>query len=228
MSKVKILIIEDHAALLEANRQALLHEGHDVIATATLAEARAALGRECPDIIILDILLPDGNGIDFIREIRAVTTAPILILTCLNKKDDLLTGLAAGGDDYITKPYDIDELRARVAAFLRRAALAKESQRSIAFGSLTLDPLAGQAYLSGEDMLLTHKEFAILLLLVEHAGERLSKEYIYEMVWKQPLAGDDNALFKQISRLKKKLARCGSLNLSLSRGEGYQLTEEYR
>lgn len=220
-----ILLVEDNPAILEANRQALAHEGYRIETANSLAEARQALAATPPDAIVLDILLPDGSGLDFLREMReAGQSAPVLLLTSLIKKDERLEGLQAGGDDYITKPYDIDELRARVAAFLRRVRLDRESAppaQTINRGLLTLDTLAGRAFLNGVDLRLTPKDFSLLRMLVQNEGKTLSKAALYEAVWKAPLAGDDTAIKTAVSRLRKKLEDSDFTIKSL-RGQGYR------
>jgi len=219
----RILIVEDNPAILEANRQALVHEGYEVMIAENLAQARLTLTKSPPDLFVLDILLPDGSGIDFLSELREHTTAPVLILSSLKKWEQQLEGIRKGGDDYITKPYRIEELRVRVAALLRRVRLDKENYvaRTVIKGPLTLDIVASQAFLSGKDMLLTQKEFALLLLLVQNEGKALSKEYLFESAWKQPMAEDDTAIKTAVSRLRTKLASCGFVITAL-RGEGYQ------
>lgn len=189
------------------------------------------LAETTPDALVLDIILPDGNGLDFLREMRDTgQAAPVLLLTSLIKKDERLEGLRTGGDDYITKPYDIDELRARVAAFLRRVKMDRESappNGHITRGPLTLDLVAQQAFLSGDNLLLAPKEFALLLFFVQNEGNTLTREAIYEAVWKQPLAGDAGALLMQMSRLKKKLEERGDrIVITAFRGEGYKLEIE--
>jgi DNA-binding response OmpR family regulator len=153
------------------------------------------------------VLLPDGNGIDFCAEIRGDTDAHILFLTSRTEYEDKIRGLDTGGDDYITKPYKLEEMLSRVRAAMRRRDMSLA--RVITRGLLTLNILTGQAFLNGEDMLLTGKEFALLLLLVQDEGKTLSKEYLYETAWNAPMAGDG-----------------GALALTASRGDGYMLEIE--
>jgi len=223
--KEAILLVEDNIAILEANKRALGKAGYEIYTAETLDEARSALWETPPDAIVLDILLPDGDGLEFIREIRALTTAPVLLLTCLTEKDERLRGLRAGGDDYITKPYDVDELRERVTAFLRRDAMLREAVPPvIALGPLELNITARRAYLNGRDMNLRHKEFDLLYLLVRNKGRQISAKSLYETVWVMPYADSGNAVWAQISRLKKKLAESGgAIRISSVRGGGYRL-----
>jgi DNA-binding response OmpR family regulator len=220
-----ILIIDDDADILFLNSRALKKRGYDVAAAETLALARTRLNEREPDAIVLDVNLPDGSGLDFCGEIRGVTNAPILLLTGRGEKDERLAGLRAGGDDYITKPYDVDELCERVAAFIRRSGLLNAPAKTLTVDSLMLDFVSSRAFWKGEDLLLSAKEFSLLALLAQSEGEAVSKELLFERVWKLPLADDGHALWIQISRLKRKLedASGNILSLSTARGKGYKL-----
>jgi len=122
-----VLLLEDNAKILDINRRMLEQEGLIVLTAKTIAEARERLKIAVPDVAVLDIMLPDGSGIDFLSELRKVCDAPALFLTAKAEHDDVLAGLTAGGNDYITKPYDIDEFRMRVISFLRLVGPAKTS-----------------------------------------------------------------------------------------------------
>lgn len=215
-----ILLIEDNAKILEGNRYLLNSRGYVVDCAATLAEGAAAMKRRPPDLIILDIMLPDGSGLDFLVELRGNSDVPVLLLTGLGATSDMVRGLRLGGDDYLSKPYDFDVLLARVEAILRRARRVPERWEK---NALRFDIVANQAFLDDEDMLLTPKQFALLLLLARNEGRTLSSEYLYETVWKMPHTADSNALWKQISQLKAKLSGRDDIELSVYRGEGYCL-----
>lgn len=225
--KERILLVEDDPNILRTNRRILGREGFEVLCAASLHEAWALLAEAKPDALVLDIRLPDGSGLAFCEEIRPTTSAPVLFLTALDEKSEIIEGLVAGGNDYITKPYDVDEFLARVKAQLRLARmnrLAAEQSRTIRRGPLTLDTVAMRAYLDGEDMLLSGREFSVLLYLVKNEGKTLSAEQIYEGAWNQPMAGNASALWKCISRLKGKLAVCeGEISLMSFRNQGYML-----
>lgn len=219
-----ILLVEDNQQLNAINRRALQRAGYRVLTALSLREAEKHLQNYAPDAIILDIMLPDGNGVEFCRKIRQHIAAPILFLTSVSGYEQTLAGLAAGGDDYLHKPFDLDMLLAKVAAFLRRDEIAgrvRTPDRSVVRGALVLDTVAAQAFLEGKDMLLSPKEFALLLLLVRREGETLSAETIYMDVWKQPLFGNTNSLKVAMSRLRKKLDR-SDLQITSVRGEGYR------
>jgi DNA-binding response OmpR family regulator len=217
-----ILLVEDNRRINIANRDMLELMGFEVYITETLAGARRRLTAGNPDVVVLDIMLPDGSGLDFLGELResGVTAhIPVILLTALGTPDDTVAGLAAGADDYLAKPYEYKVLAARIEALLRRAARVPET---LIKGALHLDSVAGRAFLNGEDMLLTPKEFALLFLLVKNPGRILSAKYLYEAVWKQPLAGDSRTLRKHMSALRKKLDGGGAdCTVVIEYGKGY-------
>lgn len=201
-----ILLVEDDLDVLRTNRRILEREGYTVLCADTLQAARACLGNGRPDALVIDILMPDGSGLDFCTEIRAATPAPILFLTALDEKSEIIEGLVAGGSDYITKPYDVDEFLARVKAQLRLAALNRTaSDRRLVRGPLVLDLLAQRAYLGGRDLLLTHKEYALLLLLMRNEGQTIPAESLYQAVWHLPMVGESRSLRKHVSTVRRKL-----------------------
>lgn len=225
-----ILIVEDDQAILRTNRRILEREGFSVLSAETLAEARAHLRERRPDVLVLDIRLPDGSGLDFCVEIRGSTPAPVLFLTALDETREVIAGLLAGGNDYITKPYDVDEFVARVKAQLRLARMnlqsAQEDIGMLTLGALTLDVVAQRATLGGSDLLLTPKEFVLLHYLVRHEGQTVKTRQVYESLWRQPLIDDVAALKNAVSRLRKKLDGSGYTIVSV-RGEGYRLEKEW-
>ncbi|MDR0489650.1 MAG: response regulator transcription factor [Oscillospiraceae bacterium] len=224
--KKKVLLVEDNPDILWANHAVFKSAGYAVYTAESLSEARRRLSEDIPDAIVLDLILPDGSALDFVSEIRSITDAPILMLTALNDKDDRLAGFRAGGDDYITKPYDMDELVARVDAFLRREKLrAVKPLEKLTCGPITLDTVSNQAYVNGNNLQLAGKEFALLYLFVRNREKTVSKEFIYETIWNLPLAGDDTALKNTVYRLRKKLETSESgYEIFSSRGEGYTFT----
>ncbi len=215
-----VFMIEDDLSMRELNERTLARRGVNTICAETLAEARRML-HEPFDLVLLDILLPDGNGIDFVPEIRAVTAAPILMLTSKREDEDIVKGLLGGGDGYMTKPFRNEELYARIVALLRLVEMARGNE--IKKGKLSLDTVANRATLSGEDMQLAPKEFAVLLLLVQNEGKTFTAERLYESVWKLPMASDDHSLRNVIYRLRKRLeAGNADYSVAMYRGEGYR------
>ncbi|HQC35548.1 MAG TPA: response regulator transcription factor [Bacillota bacterium] len=204
-----LLLVEDNEQILRANERTLSRKGYDIMAASSLAEARKLMAKRRPDAIVLDIMLPDGSGLDFIGEIGPDSKVPVLLLTGLATSEDVIRGLEAGGDDYLTKPYDFGVLTARIEALLRRAGRVPEK---LSKGMLDFDIRASRAFLCGEDMLLTQKEFAVLLVLAENEGRPLSSEYIYRSVWKQTDAGGESAVKTVVSRIRKKLGERFSID----------------
>jgi len=197
-----ILLVEDNEQILRGNEWMLKRRGFEVAAALTLAEAKQRLAERTPDAIILDIMLPDGSGLDFMRQLRKESDIPILLLTGLTTSQDVIRGFSCGGDDYLSKPYDFGVLLARVEALLRRAALIP---KTLTKGALKLDIMASRAYLDGGDLLLSPKEFALLLLMAQNEGNLVSTEYIYDSIWKQEQPADTSAVRTAVSRLRKKL-----------------------
>ncbi|MDR1589329.1 MAG: response regulator transcription factor [Oscillospiraceae bacterium] len=220
----RILLVEDNKKIMRGNKRMFEWEGYAIDAAATLGEAHAAIDESRPDAIVLDIMLPDGSGLEFMRELRGGSKSgiPVLLLTGLAGQEDVVRGLTLGGDDYLTKPYDFPVLLARVEALLRRSAQVPEK---IAKGRLTLDVTAGAAALDGRDLLLTQKEFALLLCFVQNEERFLSPEYLYEKVWKAPMTGDSGAVRKTVSTMRGKIRGSG-WTVDWSKGEGYCFERE--
>ena len=217
-----ILLVEDDMGFVVTNKEFFRMKGYGVISAATLLEAEKIIKSHTPDLILLDINLPDGSGLNFITHMRetGLCTAPVIFLTARADSDDVVEGLRRGGEDYITKPYDFNILLARVEKQLKAA---QKSLDILKQGPLALHVISQQARLAGEDMGLAKKEFALLLLLLRNEGKTLTKEYIYETVWGQPIASDSNAFYVQINRLKSKLKQHESIEFFVSREEGYCL-----
>ena len=212
-----ILLIEDNFKILDANRRIFEEDGYVVLTAETLQKARNHLKTSEPDVVVLDVMLPDGNGFDFFNELRETCDAPVLFLTAKDERDDKLKGLRIGGNDYITKPYDIDELLERVVNFLR---FARRPPRRVKLGVLELDATASMAFANGKDLALSPKEFALLRLFSQNEGTIISAENIYEKIWKAPLIEDTQAVRSSVSRLRAKLVDSG-YTITSQRNEGY-------
>jgi DNA-binding response OmpR family regulator len=216
-SKFMILIVEDDKSLSTINRRALESVGYMVESAYTLAEARERLARITPDLILLDVKLPDGSGFGFCREIRESCASHIIFLTSVTESSGELEGLRAGGNDYLRKPYGIELLRERVNNAIRQGGKAP---RLIKRGPLTLDIISSRALLHGEDKLLSQKEFALLYMFIQHENSYMAADHLYEQAWGQPMANDDNAVKVTISKLRSKLKGSGC-TITGKRGEGY-------
>jgi DNA-binding response OmpR family regulator len=218
-----LLMIEDSVDILDLN-EAVIDRFFDgkirIYKCSTLTEAKGVIfdnGKEI-DLILLDVNLPDGNGLSLLPEIHSRSNASVIVLSAKNTKEDIIKGLSQGGDDYISKPYDLDELCVRIMAAIRRK---KKENNILRGGKLKIDTNTLTAYLDGENLSLTPKEFSILMVFIENEGKTLSNEFIYEEVWKRPMMGDSLALQKHISNLKSKLERSDFISITNLRSIGY-------
>jgi len=217
MNNPVILCVEDNIQVQIFNKSLFEAKGFEVRLASTLFEARKEIEAGMPDLIVLDIHLPDGNGLDFLRELRKTSSIPVIALTGDDKDGDMIIGFESGCDDYVPKPYTFPVLYARIISLMRRAERVPEK---IVKGSLTLNPLAGKVFLNGVDLILSQKEFAVLLLFAQNEGVIIGADFIYEKVWKSPMAGDRNTLQATISKLRKKIEYSGYGIFSM-RGQGY-------
>ena len=222
MNRKTILLVEDDKKVQSFNKRLLAGEGFAVQTAITLADAGAFLARQTPDIIVLDIGMPDGNGVDFLKELRHTSTIPVLMLTGYGETSDVLKGFDSGCDDYLKKPYKFTELLARIKRLLYRVELVPET---VTRGRLTLKPAPMIAMLDGEDILLTQKEFSLLMLFTQNEGKTMNAEYIYEKVWGREMLGDDRALQQRISSLREKIEESGYV-IATVRGEGYRFEQK--
>lgn len=224
-----ILMVEDNPAVLRLNQKVLETNGFTVKAAPTLSDAEQILVLNTVDLILLDIKMPDGSGLDFCTIIRQYTSAPILMLSSLRTSQDVVSGLLTGGDDYMTKPYKVDELVARILSLLRREDLAggrKARQAVIVCETLKLDTVSLRAYLDGNDLQLTPKEFALLLFMVQNKDKIVTVEQIYQNVWKLPSNKDTRLLWTHFSKIRGKLEKYGEnpFDISAVKGKGYIFT----
>jgi len=219
-----VLVVEDRKEVLDVLQRTLSDNGYQVL-TAIDGDAALELALDGkPDLIILDIGLPKKNGYVVARELRErAFSNPILMLTARDTVPDKVAGLDAGADDYLAKPFDYDELLARVRALLRRAALTAESTL-MRVGDLTVDPISRDVTRAGRPIALTQKEYALLEYLVKHEGMPVTREQISENVWKQDFDPTTNIVDVYINYLRKKLEQPGDKALVHTvRGVGYVL-----
>ncbi len=219
-----ILVIEDRREVLDLLQRTLAKHGF-VVHTATDGEAGFAQALDLsPDLVILDIGLPKRSGLSVAKDLRARGfRAPVLMLTARDTVSDKVTGLESGADDYLAKPFDYDELVARVRALLRRATLRQE-EVVLKVGDLTLDPIAREVARGGRPVALTQKEFALLEYLMKNAGRPVTREMISENVWKHEFDPSTNIVDVYINYLRKKLDADGAPALVHTvRGVGYVL-----
>lgn len=221
MSKNLILLIEDDPDIASANRIMLELEGYSVIEARTLKKGKELVESASPDLVVMDIMLPDGNSLDYCRELRGKSGVRILFLSALGTKEDIVEGLRAGGDDYLAKPYIMDELILRIQALMRRGNMEQEKMNP---KGLTFNSLSNQAFYDGKDLMLKPKEYAVLELLNKNRDYYLSAEEIYSAVWNIDGGDDLSTVHNHIYSLRKKLSGTG-YSIELKRGRGYQLKE---
>ena len=219
MNSGYLLLVEDDPMVQANNKKILERRGYQTRQALTLAEARSAIAAEMPRAVILDIQLPDGSGLEFLREIRKTSTVPMLMLTALGTPADVVRGLEAGGDAYLPKPYDIGVFLSHLEALLRRASTMPDA---LVFGPFKLVFASNAAYLNGENMLLAQKEFALFRQFIQNRDKTLNAGYLYEKVWGQPMADDTRALGGAVSRLRAKLKGSGC-TITADYGNGYRL-----
>lgn len=198
-----ILIVDDEEDIVSMLRDYFEYNNYDVITAVNGTEAMKKAGKQ-PDIILLDINMPDIDGLEVCSRIRAFVNCPILFLTARIGDSDKIKGFGIGGDDYIVKPFSIDELCARVAAHLRRERRQKETPKIYFDEKLAIDYTERCLYYEGEEIPLAKKEFNIVELLSEHAGQVFSKERIYELVWDYDSEGDSAVVAEHIRRIRAK------------------------
>jgi len=219
---MRLLIVEDDPLIARSLDQGLSPLGNTVDIFANLAEARAALAHARFDLVILDLGLPDGNGLSLLSEIRGRSDAtPVLILTASDGVEDRVHGLDLGADDYLSKPFSLAELQARVRALLRRSQMRTDNR--LYFGPLCFDPESGTATLHGEPLDLPRRELGLLEALLLNSGRIAPREQLLDRLFGYGDAGP-NALEVYISRLRKRLQGSG-LQIRTLRGLGYRLED---
>ncbi len=222
--KERILIIEDDEAIVRVLRRSLAYEGYTVDA-AYDGETGLTLARDAhPDLVILDWMLPGMDGLEVCERLRAGGNIPILMLTAKDTVQDRVHGLDAGADDYMVKPFQLDELLARVRALLRRTQ--PERVPVLSFADLTLDTSTRLAMRKGRSISLTAKEYDLLELFLRHPRQVLTREMIFDRVWGYDFGGESNVLDVYIRYLRQKLELEGEQRLiHTARGVGYVLRD---
>lgn len=222
-----VLIVEDDANLRLALEDNLRDEGYDVRVAATVKAAREALSAAAPDVVVLDLMLPDGDGYSLCRELRAQSlTSRVLMLTARTLEDDLVKGFEAGADDYLAKPYRLRELLARVAALARRApATAATSSAAHRLGDYAIDETTRTVKGPRGEVELTRKEFDLVVCLLRAGDRVLSRDDILDAVWGADVVVDSHTVDNFVSSLKKKLKGPG-FEFKTVRGVGFRLVRD--
>ena len=202
---MKILIVDDEQTLVKGIKFNLENEGYDVDCCYDGETAVEMARKNDYSLIILDLMMPGKDGLQACQEIRAFSTVPVIMLTARSQRSDLLIGFESGADDYITKPFDILELKARVRALLRRSNLSagsSEKQASLTAGQIRVDEEGRRAYKDGQEVVLTMKEFDLILFLMKHPGKVYSRDSLLNLVWGYDYLGDSRTVDVHIRRLR--------------------------
>jgi two-component system, OmpR family, KDP operon response regulator KdpE len=203
MSRSRVLVVDDEEQILRALRTSLHAAGYEVETADTAAGALTAAAMRPPEAVILDLMLPDGSGIDLCRELRTWSTAPVIVLSAVGDEADKVAALDAGADDYVTKPVGIDELLARLRAVLRRAVPSGEPV--ITVGELEVDLEKREVRVAGKPVHLTPHEFELLRYFARHEGKLLTHRMILQEVWGPGYADSTNILHVNVSQLRRKI-----------------------
>lgn len=220
-----ILVVEDEHELAALVRRQLEGEGHTALVAYDGPTALMLAAQAAPELVILDWMLPGLDGLTVMRRLRERSTVPVLMLTARDDEADRVLGLEVGADDYMTKPFSLRELMARVRAMLRRVELltrpAADAAAPIALDRLALDPLARRVTVEGEPVELTVKEYELLLLLARHPGRSFSRAYLLDHIWGADYEGGDRTVDTHIVRLRRKLGEVGE-RIATVWGVGYR------
>ncbi len=226
--KGKILLVEDETAVREAIALSLSQAGFDHISAGDTYEAEAALGRETPDLILLDWQLPGRSGVEFARDLRGdpgTRDIPIIMLTARGNEDDKVRSLGLGADDHITKPFAPRELVARIEAVLRRSR-PEVAKTVMTVGDLTLDTAAHRAEAGGKTLDLAPTEFRLLRVFMSHPDRVYSRSQLLDMVWRENLDVGERTVDMHVSNLRRSLETCGlGRMIQTVRGVGYRMSE---
>ena len=223
--KRRILVVDDEPSILDSVTTSLRYEGFDVDEAATGRAAIALSRANSPDLIVLDIMLPDVDGLEVTRQLRAAgIRVPVLFLTARDSVEDKVAGLTVGGDDYVTKPFALAEIVARVHAILRRS-LGEEGESPLRFADLEMDERAHEVRRNGHLIDLTATEYNLLRYFLSNPRRVLSKAQILDHVWHYDFGGDANVVETYVSYLRRKLERHGTPLIHTIRLVGYTLRE---
>lgn len=214
----KVLIVEDDRAISNFIRRVLEANGYEALMVHTGREANSMISSHCPDLVILDLGLPDMDGMEVLRSLRRWSLMPVVVVSARTDEREKVCALDAGADDYITKPFGVMEMISRVKALLRRSGGAGDGL--LTCGSVTLDKEKRMVYVDGEPVELTYKEFELLRLLMKNHGIVISRDVIMERVWDSSFEGESRTIDVHVRTLRQKLGESGAL-IKTIRNVGY-------
>lgn len=223
--RIVVLIVEDEPSYVDALSIGLVGEGFVVAAASTIADARAQFAAVKPDILLLDVMLPDGSGIDFCRELRATSAVPIIMVTARSEEVDVILGLEFGASDYVTKPYRLRELIARIRAVLRRSGAEPASDVIMSIGEFRIDTIRRSVVRDGVELELSRKEFDLLALFASRLGQVVTRDECLDEIWWGRDLADTRTLDTHVKRLRQKLEvdPGNPVHLLTIRGVGFRL-----
>lgn len=224
--RARVLVVDDEPYIVEILTMSLRYAGYEVSTAGSGKEALDSAAATDPDLIILDVMLPDTDGFELLRALRRTCDAPVLFLTARDSVDDRIYGLTHGADDYVTKPFSLEEVLARVGAVLRRTrpsgATPPESELLV-YGDLAMDEDGHEVWRQGESITLSPTEFALLRFLLRNAGRVMSRAQILEHVWHYDFNGDSSVVDSYIRYLRRKVDAFDPPLIETVRGVGYTL-----
>jgi two-component system KDP operon response regulator KdpE len=226
MNGTRVLVVDDEQQILRALRTSLRGAGYEVDTAETAEGALASAAMRPPEAVILDLVLPDGSGVDVARELRKWSTAPVIVLSAVGEEREKVAALDAGADDYVTKPVGIDELLARLRAVLRRTA--PDAEPVIQIGGLTVDLEKRAVFVDGKPVHLTPHQFELLRVLAINKGKLLTHTALLREVWGPGYGTESNLLHVNVSQLRRKIEpdRAHPRYLLTEPGAGYRLAEQ--
>lgn len=221
---VRVLVVDDEPVLAELVSMALRYEGWDISTAGDGATAIALARENPPDVVVLDVMLPDMSGLDVLARLREqIPGLPLLLLTAKDSVEDRIAGLTAGGDDYVTKPFSLEEVVLRLRALLRRTGVTETGGAKIVVGDLVLDEDSHEVTRGGDLITLTATEFELLRFMMRNAKRVLSKAQILDRVWSYDFGGRSNIVELYVSYLRKKIDSGREPMIHTLRGAGYVL-----
>jgi len=226
--EARLLVVDDEPNIRDLLAESLRFAGFEVVTASDGLEAVAAAARERPDLVVLDVMMPGIDGFEVVRRLRAEgTRVPVLFLTARDDKADAINGLTVGGDDYVTKPFSLGELVARIRALLRRSGYVAPDVVTdrLTFADIELDDEAHEVFKAGERVELSPTEFNLLRYLMENPGRVLSKAQILDHVWNYDFGGEANVVETYVSYLRRKVDTTEPRLLHTVRGVGYVLRQ---
>jgi DNA-binding response OmpR family regulator len=219
--KTRVLVVDDEESILEFVTMGLNYEGFETMTATGGSDALELFRTQAPDLVVLDWMLPDKDGITVCKDLRAISNVPIIMLTAKGELEDKVLGLNSGADDYLPKPFKFQELLARVRALLRRSGAS--SAQSLSFEDITLDPATHRVTRNGRPVELTLREYELLELLLRRPHQVFTREQILNQLWGFDFVGDTNVVEVHVSALRAKLGDAERRLIRTVRGVGYAL-----